>query len=109
MEQEQMLSTSNKTSIFLRDSVNFLFSKRDFWRPWNWTYISGQDPTEALFSDDPKQGYDRFQVLNEQVLPVFPTFWIDAVSTVNYGKVILEHKATCSLHLKKMIFGSFFC
>lgn len=40
---------------------------RHRWPPWNATWIIGQDPADAMFSDAPADGYDSFQVNNMPV------------------------------------------
>lgn len=46
----------------------------------------------AAFSNNKTLGYDRFQVLNEQVLDDFPSFNIDFMSKLNYGKFSKQDK-----------------
>ena len=41
------------------------------WRPWNATYIIGSDGLGALFSNNPVNGSDRFQIMNTETM--FPT------------------------------------
>jgi len=58
----------------------------DRWRPWVSTWIDTDNPVIALFSNDASQGYDRFQVLNEQVLEDNPKLNIEMMAFLDYGK-----------------------
>ena len=39
----------------------------DYWRPWNYTWIIGDDPQSALFLDSTENANDRFQIMNTPV------------------------------------------
>jgi hypothetical protein len=50
------------------------------------------NPWEALFSNNSAYGFDRFQILNEQVLGVDPTLNIHFMADVDYGKFSQQSK-----------------
>ncbi|EGC37865.1 hypothetical protein DICPUDRAFT_53679 [Dictyostelium purpureum] len=50
---------------------------KDKWDPLISTWID--EPFGALFSNDPSKGYDRFQVADIYIAPIFPSFWIDVL------------------------------
>eukprot|EP00616_Rhizochromulina_sp_CCMP1243_P016121 CAMPEP_0118982248 /NCGR_PEP_ID=MMETSP1173-20130426/32341_1 /TAXON_ID=1034831 /ORGANISM="Rhizochromulina marina cf, Strain CCMP1243" /LENGTH=677 /DNA_ID=CAMNT_0006932721 /DNA_START=38 /DNA_END=2068 /DNA_ORIENTATION=- len=53
------------------------------WRPWPSVWISGDlSPEEAFWSSDPREGFDRYQVLNQKE-DMDEWTWMQSV---NYGK-----------------------
>jgi hypothetical protein len=86
----QALITSGKINVeFVLDGSvtvgHSCFAQR--WRPWNSTYIPGQDPVDAAFSNDAEKGYDRLLVLNPEVGPSLdPSFTLQLLHDVGFGK-----------------------
>jgi hypothetical protein len=59
---------------------HFVFNHSD-WMAW-----------KAFVSNDPSHGYDRFQIMNEQVIGFDPASDIELLASMNYGKFINQHK-----------------
>ncbi|GAM16895.1 hypothetical protein SAMD00019534_000700, partial [Acytostelium subglobosum LB1] len=56
------------------------------WQPLVSTWI--RSPHEALYSDNPALGYDRFQVMDLPIEPIVPAFYLDlmCLESPPYGK-----------------------
>ncbi|KAJ5074234.1 hypothetical protein M0811_00863 [Anaeramoeba ignava] len=68
-------------------SHNLRICLAEKWRPLNATYISSNDPLEAIYSNEKNIfGFDRFQILNQEILSESPLFYVDFIMDLGYAK-----------------------
>uniref|UniRef100_A0A7S4PIC6 Uncharacterized protein n=1 Tax=Paramoeba aestuarina TaxID=180227 RepID=A0A7S4PIC6_9EUKA len=87
----QIIRDNNLNVEFIMDGVGTPGAGRTClnqkYRPWVSTYIYPNDPSDAITSNNPLKGYDRFQVLNEPEQSMSdPEGWIDYFASIDYGK-----------------------
>jgi hypothetical protein len=91
VKQADKLISSNKLNVqFILDGQATANDQRkclkDSFKPWVFTYIVTQDPIEALVTNDPIAGYDRFAVNDIPADEVDTAANLDFERDIHYGK-----------------------
>jgi len=96
VKQADKLISSNKLNVqFILDGQATANDQRkclkDSFKPWVFTYIVTHDPIEALVTNDPIAGYDRFAVNDIPADEVDTAANLDFERDIHYGKFITNN------------------